>query len=131
LSVGAFFTLTVLPDADTNGLPDDWIGVNDDPLGDADGDGLNNLDEYRAGTNPTNALSYLKIEQSSAPGSNTLSFLALSNKTYTVEFTEALGSDVWTKAADFVARSTNHTERVVVANTDERRFYRVLTPRKP
>ncbi|RPI79563.1 MAG: calcium-binding protein, partial [Desulfobacteraceae bacterium] len=54
--------LTVLstPDSDNNGLADEWelryfghIGV--DPNGDADGDGLTNLEEYLLGTDPLKA----------------------------------------------------------------------------
>jgi hypothetical protein len=58
-------TVNVLAPADTNhnGLPDGWEAIysTPDPNGDADGDGANNLEEYRAGTNPTNALSWLRI----------------------------------------------------------------------
>lgn len=46
-------------------MPDAWealFGI-DDPDGDADGDGATNIQEYRAGTNPTNALSWLRITQ--------------------------------------------------------------------
>jgi hypothetical protein len=51
-----------LIDSTGSGMPDEWqmrffgfVGVN--PQGDADRDGLKNVDEYRAGTNPTNAAS--------------------------------------------------------------------------
>jgi hypothetical protein len=58
-------TINVSPavDSDQNGLPDEWegkYGINE-PNGDADGDGATNLQEYYAGTNPTNSLSWLRI----------------------------------------------------------------------
>ncbi len=61
----AVVTVNVVAAADTNhnGLPDGWEAIfnTSDPNGDADGDGANNLEEYRAGTNPTNALSWLRV----------------------------------------------------------------------
>jgi hypothetical protein len=51
------------PDTNGSGLPDAWeaaYGITD-PNGDADGDGQSNLQEYFAGTNPTNAASALQI----------------------------------------------------------------------
>ena len=47
-------------DSNRNGLPDSWelayFGslTNQTPLGDYDGDGVSNYDEWRDGTNPTN-----------------------------------------------------------------------------
>lgn len=60
-------TVNVLPLADTNNnqLPDSWeatYGISD-PNDDPDGDGVSNLNEYRSGTNPTNALSWLRITE--------------------------------------------------------------------
>jgi len=60
-------TVNILPPADANynQIPDSWealYGVSD-PNGDPDGDGVNNLNEYRSGTNPTNALSWLRITE--------------------------------------------------------------------
>jgi hypothetical protein len=49
------------PDDDNDGMPDTWeiqYGLDplvDDASGDLDGDGVSNLDEYNAGTDPTNA----------------------------------------------------------------------------
>ena len=45
-------------DGDNNGLPDHWErhhfgGIGNDSAGDADGDGILNIDEFRAGTDPT------------------------------------------------------------------------------
>lgn len=50
-------------DANGNGIPDWWEmqyfhNLNQTALGDYDGDGVDNLDEYLEGTNPTNAASF-------------------------------------------------------------------------
>ena len=52
-------------DDDNDGMPDTWEashqGLNplaDDGSGDIDGDGVTNLDEYKAGTNPTDGLDF-------------------------------------------------------------------------
>lgn len=56
-----------LPDADADGMPDDWEAqyglLYDDPSDaaqDDDFDGYSNLEEYRAGTSPTNAASAMR-----------------------------------------------------------------------
>jgi hypothetical protein len=128
------FTLTVLADADSDGLPDVWETTYPtavDPTSDADGDGVSNRDEYTAGTNPTNALSYLKIDRIEATGSATLWFNAASNKTYAVEYTDDLAGGAWSKLADVVARSTNRTETITDPASATNRFYRLVTPRQP
>ena len=63
-SATALVTINVTPpvDANTNGLADAWeaqFGITD-PNADTDGDGVSNRNEYWAGTNPTNALSWLR-----------------------------------------------------------------------
>jgi hypothetical protein len=79
-------------DLDHNGLPDSWelaFGVSD-PNADGDGDGLNNLQEYLANTNPTNTASVLKIV-SMAPDANghfTLTWSAVGGTRYRVSYND-------------------------------------------
>ena len=64
-------------DTDNDGLSDDWelrhFGSTATFAGqtDFDGDGVSNLNEFRAGTNPTNALSFLTIRSLAFDGPNT------------------------------------------------------------
>jgi hypothetical protein len=58
IAVGNLFAALPAPDEDADGLPDDWeerfFGAGGaTPLGDPDHDGLSNLQEWLAGTDPT------------------------------------------------------------------------------
>jgi hypothetical protein len=131
-------TVTVLPDSDGDGMPDigepDWGSCpgENHAAGDCDGDGLSNLQEYLAGTDPTNALSHLKIESIAlADGSAaTLKFFAESNKTYTVQYREALDRGQWLRLADVAAGPSRRIVEVPGATTGTlQRFYRLVSPR--
>jgi hypothetical protein len=85
--------LTIEPallDGDADGLLDGWeiehFGSTEAGLPgmDSDGDGALNLDEAIAGTNPTNAASFFRIEQVSATG---LFWTAVPGRIYSVERT--------------------------------------------
>ena len=136
--------LTVLADSDSDGLPDAWMtqylghltgqaGDHSLPADDYDGDGMKNLQEYVAGTNPTNALSLLKLVGSSNPASPAMiQFVGMSNHTYSVLFSDQLGTGAWTKLADLPARSSNATVTVAdPAPSLTNRSYRVVVPRQP
>lgn len=63
-----------------------------------DGDGVSNLQEYLAGTDPTNANSVLKITQVSSDastGSFTLVFPSVLGKTYTYDYKNELTDANW------------------------------------
>ncbi len=136
----AVATLTVeSTDADNDGMPDAWElangllpSVNDANL-DADGDGLTNLDEFNAGTDPQSALSSLRVELISANGgSASLRFHAASNRAYSVLFRDTLPGAPWTKLLNAPAHTTNRTATVIDPNaTNGQRFYRLITPALP
>ena len=90
----AVVTLVVQPlaDGNGNGLPDAWevMYVLWDPNADPDHDGLTNLQEYWANTNPTNAASLLRLT-SVAVATNrnaTVSWQAVGGTRYRVSYTD-------------------------------------------
>jgi hypothetical protein len=80
------------PDADGDGMPDDWetlhFGGTDETNGgsrdDWDGDGASNLDEWSAGTNPTNAASVFAVTAISLAPDCVISWLSASGKVYSL-----------------------------------------------
>jgi|GEM_PF-424045 len=83
-------------DSDGDGLPDDWENfyfgsLASDATNDADGDGVNNLAEYRAGTIPVapgNVFKLLSIRH--AADSTDVQFTAAPGRQYAVEWTTNL-----------------------------------------
>jgi len=138
ISHGALVNVVVLADTDKDGIPDAWETANNldpniagDAALDSDGDSMSNLAEYIAGTNPQDATSYLRVAGVSAENSATITFLAVSNRTYTIEYTDALNSGVWSRLADVAASPTNRAATVIDPAPFDTRFYRLATPRKP
>jgi hypothetical protein len=125
-------------DSDGNGMPDWWqiqyfghIGI--DPNADPDGDGMGNLQEYLAGTSPTNAASALKFESVMLSDTNFIfSFTAVSNHSYTIQSQSVAGNGAWQKCQDIMAASSDRTlwlTNAVAAGTNQ--FYRIVTPLQP
>jgi len=131
------FNVTALPDSDGDGIPDAWetnyFGsiTGGDPNADSDGDGMSNRAEYLAGTDPTDKASYLRVDLTTLPGTARVQVGAVSNRTYSVQYTDSLGSGPWLRLADIVARPTNHTELLLDPGATSQRFYRVVLPRQP
>jgi hypothetical protein len=139
-----FASLVVLSDTDGDGMPDPWeilYSFNHqngaDAAGDADGDGLTNLEEYRAGTNPRDGQDFLRIEsiesEMAVNGTTRVSFLAVSNRTYTVEYRDSLLPGAWTRHTDITAATTNRMVQLIDSPPAAvtKRYYRLATPRLP
>ena len=103
-----------------------------DALLDFDGDGMNNRDEYLSGTNPTNALSVLKIVLS-ATNAAQLNFTAQSNISYTVQWRTNLVQPAWSNLTSITAQPLVRTVLVdtATAPAGSERYLRIVTPLVP
>ena len=132
------FPIITLADTDRDGLPDDLevrLGLNTNNAADAsldlDGDGVSNLAEYLAGSDPADTSSFLKLNLSTLAGQPQLSFAAASNKTYSVQYSDGLAPGPWQKLVDVFARTNNRVEAFPDPAPATNRFYRIVTPRQP
>jgi hypothetical protein len=130
--------LTVLADHDRDGMADDWevtYGFNTNTASDAfldrDGDGMLNWQEYVAGTNPTNAQRYLKLDATSTCGQAVITFQAVSNRNYVISFTDGFEPSSWNTLTNVPARSTNWDVSIPDPTAATNRFYRVIIPANP
>jgi hypothetical protein len=126
------------PDSDADGMPDAWEAANGldsgsdaDAVLDADRDGMTNLQEYLAGTDPQDAASRFTSAISLSGGVPGIRFIARAGRGYTVQFSDALGA--WSKLSDVAPQTV--TVEVTVADPSAvgqpMRFYRILTPPQP
>ena len=92
---------------------------------------MTNLQEYLAGTDPQSFASRLLLHSLAKTGADfSFSFLAVSNKSYTVQYRPSLSTGVWERLQDFVSESISRT--VNITNVPgSMRFYQIVSPIAP
>jgi len=137
-SANVQFFVASLADSDVDGIPDNWENAygldrnsQTDASADTDGDGISNYQEYLAGTDPTNALSRLTATIVFSGGSSDVSFQALSNKTYSLQFRDDFNGGSWSRLTEVFARPSNRVEVISTPSVSSNRFYRIVTPAQP
>ncbi len=119
-------------DSDADGIPDTWeaqyhlsttmANASDDP----DRDGMTNLEEYLAGTDPTDPKSRLNLFLSSDhTGKIELSFFRSPGRAYQIQSAQTL-SESWQTFAQFPAELNASNATVPVAHPAAAAFYRLL-----
>ena len=119
------------PDANADDLPDDWQQANwGKPVNwppaqaDSDGDGASNLQEFLAGTDPTNPNSVLSIRLERNGAQQFLNWNSTPGLFYQVEKSTNVGGE-WTTIGQ--ARFANGpTDSVPVEGPDGEAYYRVI-----
>ena len=127
--------LILVRDTDADGMPDEWELAHNlnpkDPADaalDPDSDGLTNLQEYWAGTDPQSAASQVRIVSVAATPEQfvAVSFRTVTNRHYQLEYCVDLTSGGW-KAAAALRAGTGDDLTVLAAPpvSENARFFRV------
>ncbi|MFM1769208.1 MAG: hypothetical protein RJA22_1737 [Verrucomicrobiota bacterium] len=136
--IGTNAFITVLIDFDRDRMWDNWevlYGLNTNDATDAeldlDGDLMTNAKEYGAGTDPADPASVLKVTGFTFGTQNTFNFLAVSNRTYSVQAGAELPNGPWLSVTNVTAAPTNRTVEITTPALPAPRYLRVVTPAQP
>ena len=116
---------------DTNGLPIPWelsnfgtTGVN--PNADPDHDGMSNLQEYYAGTDPNNGNSNLRITVYQYEPNNAVTWSSVPTRLYNVQQTTNLTTQTWVDSGlGLISPDGAFTTRSVALTNSPTEFYRI------
>jgi hypothetical protein len=114
-------------DGNANTIPDAWESANavTSASADNDGDGMTNLREFLAGTNPNSPASKLAITSAArAPGTLDVTFPAVAGKLYRAATSDDLVA--WTTFTPFLATSSGSMSvPIALTGSEPRKFVRI------
>jgi Tol biopolymer transport system component len=120
-------------DSDQDGMDDDWElayfnTLARDGQGDFDGDGKTDLEEFRAGTDPTNRGSILRVLSLAKLGSGDVTLLwnSVPGKAYRLQYKDTLDATPWQDRPGTVT-AISETTTAQDSSPVPNRFYRVTT----
>lgn len=124
---------SAVSDSDGDGMPDQWErenGLNpalaSDAAADPDDDGLSNLDEYRAGTDPQDNGSALRLSARGEGGRLLIHFRAMAGKAYALAYRESLDPAPWQALSEVPPKDETRVVTVEVPlESLVQRYYRV------
>jgi Tol biopolymer transport system component len=120
-------------DSDHDGMDDDWemtyfSTLARNGLGDVDHDGQSDLDEFRAGTDPTDSGSIFRVltlRRLSGSGV-TLLWSAVPGRTYTIQFKNSVDAPAWSNLAENVRAASTTGSFLDNTPAQPQQFYRVI-----
>jgi len=126
-------TIDAGPDTDMDTIPDAWEYGHTNILGalgagDADDDGISDVDEYMADTDPFDAGDYLAITDFQVDGTtNRVTWPVKTSRLYTLQHTLSLGTGtVWVAtSSSFIPPYGPDVIETVGDSSDSNRYYRV------
>jgi hypothetical protein len=128
-----FVTRIEFPDTDGDGMADEWemayFGtLSRDGAWDFDGDGRSDLEEYVAGSDPTDGRSVLRIVGVTASGTSTvtITWSSVMGKTYRVQYKQEL-NDPWRDLPGLIAATSTVSSKQDTHANILQRFYQVVT----